>query len=165
MNVSITVLLEETMDCKTEFGAHAKHSVHRVGTGTQMRDSAQKLHRMILLLKRIIGGTIAQKFDAVGVEFKLALFYCGNDDSLRNDGRTVFHNGCKRILIEFGFVNDDLQMLERRAIVESQKRHGFAIASRAHPTCNSHVLSLVRRAVFQNLRNVDVLHKLPHYVK
>ena len=152
------------MDCKAELGADAEHCVHGVGSGTQMRNGAQKLHRVIFLLKRIIRRAIAQKLYLVGVDFKLALFHCGNDRALRNYGRAVFHDRRKSVLIEFGFVYDDLQMFERRAVVECQKRHCFAVARSAYPARHRDVLALVLCAVFQNFGNVDVLHKLPHYV-
>lgn len=49
VHVGVTVFLEETMDCKAELGADAEHCVHGVGSGTQMRNGAQKLHRVIFL--------------------------------------------------------------------------------------------------------------------
>ena len=74
------------------------------------------------------------------------------------NGYAVFQNFCKRVLLELRFVYHDLKMFERRAVVERKKRHGLAVARRAHPTCHAQRFADILFALRKDLRNVCVLH-------
>jgi hypothetical protein len=50
-------LLEELVDRHRRRVAHAQHRADRVGARPQVRDRAQELERVALLLQRVVGAT------------------------------------------------------------------------------------------------------------
>ena len=135
MEIEIAVLVEIGVDRHRHVMTDTEDCTKRVRTRTQMRDCAQELHRQTFLLQRIflrISRAIyleVRQLDLNSLTCTLALY----QDTRRRDTRTGRH-GFETLLIKFLQIHYDLDVLNRRAVVERDERHAFVAATATNPS-------------------------------
>src|SRR5438034_472477 len=133
MDVNETAFLKELVNGECEPAPHTKNATKKIRARTQMRDLAEKLRRVTLFLERIgiIGGS--NDVDLVRDEFPLLSFTLGSDQ------RPTHANGSARrqplhIRVIWQRVRgDNLQIAQRRSIVQLDERKILRIAPGPHP--------------------------------
>ena len=104
-----------------------------------MREGAQKLEGMPLLLQRIIFRDSADHLDAQRLQFE-PLTLSGRIDEFTGCGYRVAGLDVAQFsfeILEFGS-SDDLKARETRAIADLEKRDSLRVARGAHPTAQRH---------------------------
>ena len=106
-----------------------------------MSDLTQELQRVALLLQRI-GRRVCrpEDFDLVSLYlYALALTLGGNE--LADDAETCPRGDLRQeVSIEACEVNDDLNIVYRRAVIQCDEANGFVATAGAHPAFDVHLL-------------------------
>ncbi len=160
VHIDITILLEVLMDGSREDGAHVEYRVEGVRAQTDVRHGAQELERMALLLKRVVRGAVAEEFDLGRVDLHAAFLVDGGRHDraghAKRDAKAQELRQCIA-LREFGFIDDDLDVLERGAVVEFGERHGLGVARCTDPAADGDLLA-DELGVGHYILDVDVFH-------
>ena len=106
------------MNRERQSAARAKHCAEQVRARPQMRDSAQELQRVTLLLQRVTGFRPADQLDARSAQFPLLARRGRRDQSALDH-----HGGSGREVSQVlrtrrARIHHDLQAGEARAVVE-----------------------------------------------
>ena len=157
VDIHIAALLEEAVDRRRHDRPHAEHRVEGIGADAQMRRLAERLELLELLLQGIIRRAVAEDVDSACVDLHAApvlrLDHRTDDAERRAEVRR------RRGRRECRLIDDDLHMLQRRAVVEFDKCHVLGVARRADPAADRD-----RRADRDHpagdLPNIRVLHLL-----
>ena len=150
VHVGEPAFLEEVVDGVGQAAAHAEHGAEEVGARPQVRDGAQELGRVALLLQRV--GLVGRAHDAErrGLDFPLLPAALGGDerprDRDRGAGEQVAHGG---VVGQRG-VDDHLEVPEAGAVVELHEADPFESRRvRTHPqTVTSDSACAALRACF-----------------
>ena len=118
MDVNETTLVKKLVNGECQPAPHPKDAAKKIRAWTKMRNLAQKLRRMPLLLQRI--GVIGRSDDVylVGDDFPFLAF------ALRSDQRPARANGgtsgqsLQRGIIRQRVSRDDLKVTQTRAIIQ-----------------------------------------------
>ena len=141
MNVDEAALMEEAVNSKRRLAAHAENRTEEVCAGTQMRLSAEKLHRVSLLLKRIVGGRRSLDLDRISLELKRLLCLGGNGkDTMTYDGCADILSGYLRVIINLFRLYDHLEAAEIASVIQRDKAERIACAQRTAPACHGYPL-------------------------
>ena len=138
VHIDEVALLEELMHRERQPAAQAEDGAEQVRARTQMRDGAQELLRVALLLQRIRRVRRTDQLDACGPQLPfLALGRGGHQlplDHRRRTGRELgelFRAGRAGI-------HDHLYVCETGAIVEFEEREPLGVAPGADPALDGH---------------------------
>ena len=111
VNVNEASLEEEAVDSVSNYRTNAEHGVESVRTGTEMRDRAEILKRVALLLKRKIGSRCALKHDLGRLELEgLGSLGSQHENTLANEGRANVLLNDLLVVREFFALNNDLKI-------------------------------------------------------
>ena len=157
VNVNVTAALEELVNRRRQDGADAENGVEGVRAQTQVRNRPQIFERMSFLLKRIFGRAFADQLDRLGVHLDGAV---ARRNDLPDDAERGAEFQKRRRIRDFLFVDNDLQVFERRSVVEFDERHRFRIPRSARPTANGRG-RVHKRRVVHHVENIGVFHLFP----
>ena len=129
------------MDGKCQVVTDAEDGAEGVGAHAQVRFGAQELQRVAFLLHGIIVGTGAVDLDGLGLHLNgLALALRLDEQSLDMQAGAC-GDGTQFLLAELLEVNDNLQVVDGRAVVQGDELDEFVTASAAYPALDTHLLS------------------------
>ena len=136
--------VEELMDGKRALAAHAEDRVEGVGARAQMRDRAQELEGVLLLLKRVFGGGNALDLDGSRLQLK-GLLGVGSQHqrAVHNERRADILLGDLGVVFELVGFKDDLQVPRAAAVVQLDEAEGVAGADGACPAADGDRFAVV----------------------
>ena len=132
------------MDGKRALAAHAEDRVEGVGARAQMRDRAQELEGVLLLLKRVFGGGNALHFYRVRLQLKGLLGVGRQHQRAAHDERRAdVLLGDLGVVCELVGLENDLQVFEAAAVVQLDEAEGVAGADGACPAADGDRFAVV----------------------
>ena len=126
--------LEEAVDGRRGFAAHAEHGAEQVCARAQVLLRAEELHRGALLLEGIVGRARALHADGLGRELEGLLGVGCELERAGGDERGGDVLVGDFVIVGKGLaVHDDLQVAEATAVVERDEAEVLHVADGAHP--------------------------------
>ena len=152
--------MEEAVNGLSRHRADAEGALEQIGARAQVRDGAQVLGRMALLLERVVDRAFAQHAQRLGLQLE-RLRHIGRDDqaALGLDGAAhgdLF--GDFAVIIQAGFLHDDLQVSEAGAVVELDERKVLGFAHGTHPALHANAGNILRRLAGKQLSDSIISH-------
>ena len=159
MEVEETVLVEVSVDSHCHVVTDAHHCTECVGAQTQMGILAHVLECLSLLLHGIIASAESVEFEAFALYFRclslaLAFHQCAGCADAGTGG-----NLFEQSVVEFRRIDNNLYVVDCRAIVECYEIDGFAAAVGTHPSF--HVYGASEVGALQRIYNfcsLDCIH-------
>ena len=159
MAVDKAPLVEEFMDGIRRHRPHPKHRVKGVGSGAKMGNGAQIFQGVAFFLKRVFRGRFPFNLDGVGMHLKGLLGVGGQHQSpVNHQSGTHVEFGNLFKIIDLSILENHLQILEGRAVVEFDKSQRFGGTDGANPSAYRQ-LSLTGVRGIQRL-NLCSLHNI-----
>ena len=160
VDVDEAAVVEEAVNGLSRHRADAEGALEQVGARAQVRDGAQVLGRMALLLERVVDRAFAQHAQRLGLQLE-RLRHIGRDDqaALGLDGAAhgdLF--GDFAVIIQAGFLHDDLQVSEAGAVVELDERKVLGFAHGTHPALHANAGNILRRLAGKQLSDSIISH-------
>jgi hypothetical protein len=138
MNVNETAILKKLVNGEREPAAHTKHATEKVRPRTKMRDLAQKFRRVPFFLERISFIGVTDNLDVSRDQFPFLSF------ALRREQRALHNNRSASpepldvcVIRQRILLRDDLEIAQRRAVVQFDKRKVLRITSGADPSLHT----------------------------
>src|SRR5574344_730311 len=130
-----TFLVEESVNGISHVVAHAAHSAKGVGAEAQVANLAQKFHAVAFLLQGVcVGVGFAVEENVSGLNFhrlsgahRLHQFTVYREAGARGDA-------AKEVFVEMSEVDNDLDIVDGRTVVEGNEGNVFVAAFGAHPS-------------------------------
>ena len=159
VEIEESALVEELMDGESQCRAYSQHGAEGGGAGAQVGFLAEKFHGVALLLQGVclgVGGAV--DFEGVGLHLAALAFALALDQAAGDvDGRAR-GDGAKVVVGEFGEVEHYLEVLHRRAVVESHELHVLVAATCSYPTFYIDFRANERRV--ENILYLCACHKI-----
>ena len=138
VKIEISMLVEVSVDSHRHVVANAHHGTEGVGTEAEMCILAHVLKALSLLLHGIVAAAEAVDLKAVALNlYRLSLTQTLYQCSCCADAGTS-GNLAKQILVDLGRVDNNLDIVNSRTIVKSDKIDCFATTMGAHPSLYIH---------------------------
>ena len=160
VEVEETALVEESVDGVSHVMADTADSTEGVGTGTQVSNLAEELHRVSLLLQGIaVGVGLAIEFDIPGLDLhtlsgalRLHQLSFHADTGTRSDT-------AQQTFVEIGQIHHHLYVVYGRTVVQGNKSHILVTALGAHPALYNDIgANQLLRSVGEQLFDFSSFH-------
>ena len=159
VDVDKAALLEKLVHGLRRDAADAERGVEEVRARAQMLDRAQELHAVALFLQRIIRRGDALDLNVRGLELKRLLGLGRQREDALDDKGGADVLLCHLVVIcELLALHDDLQALDRAAVVELDEAEVFHVPRGAGPAADGNELAVEGLRVGENAGNALSLH-------
>src|SRR5262245_44540024 len=152
MNINEPAILKKLVNGECEPAAHTKHTPEEIRSWTQMRDLTQKFRRVSLFLERVTFVGAADNLDVSRDEFPFLSFALRRYQRALHDNRSTSAEPLDVCIIRQRILlRDDLEIAQRRAVIQFDKRKVLRITSCADPSLHTNRLN--RHSALQCILN------------
>ena len=156
MEIVETMLMEISMDSHRHIMTDTHYCTKGIGTQTHVRVLTHSLETLALLLHGVVVAAQAVNLKLCSLNLRrltcaLTLNQCTNGT---NTGTCsdIF----KQLLVELGWVDYYLYVLDGRPIIEGDKVYGLRAAMRTHPTLHAYIFTIF--CALQHINNLSTFH-------
>ena len=159
MHIDKPAVVEKFMNGKRRFAADPEHRGKEIGAGAEMRNDAQKFHRVPLFLQGIIGRGFSLYVDFFRFDLVRLLIFRRGDHFSRHDERSAHVLPRDFVVVgKHGPFKHDLRVFEATAVVEFDKSERLGIADSSCPACHRHALPVKLGKAGGNFFQKNPLH-------
>ena len=137
------------MDGEGQGAADTQDGAERGRTGTQMSLLTEELQGVALLLQRIclgVGGAV--DFEGIGLYLTGLAFAHRLDQAAGDAQRRTGGDGLELLVGELGQVEHNLEIADRRTVVECHELHILVATAGAHPSFDTYFAAYQRRVEY-----------------
>ena len=141
MQVEEALVVEELVDGKGQVVTDAEHGAKGIGAHAQVSLGAQELQRVAFLLHGIVVGTGAVNLDALGLDLNGLALALRLDEQTLDVQAGACSDGTQLLLAELLEVNDNLQVVDGRSVVQCDELDELVSTAAANPALDTYLLT------------------------